>query len=200
MTDAPILTGDLLAELEAALGQQDPELVARLAPGLDDQDIDELMRPRGLTLPEEARVWWRWHDGLTWSTVDGRIFGPGFQLLPLEAAVREYTSRLEQAEELAKEIPNITFWERPWFPLVGAGTGLFIFDCSGDPAAPAPISFYHVEEAGEDGRPPARSVGEMVAWWIDALERGVWYYDRELGGWGYRRDLLDRDRRLSQLV
>ena len=93
VTEAPILTSATLAELEEAVGRHDLELVARLAPGLTDAEMDDLMRPLGLTLPEEDRVWWRWHDGLTDQT-----FGPRFWLLPLEAAIREYHSRLEFAE------------------------------------------------------------------------------------------------------
>ena len=34
-----------------------------LAPGLTDQQIDTLTAPYGIDLPEEARVWWRWHNG-----------------------------------------------------------------------------------------------------------------------------------------
>ena len=37
-------------------------IVDALAPGLTDAQIDELLHPAGVDLPEEARVWWRWHD------------------------------------------------------------------------------------------------------------------------------------------
>ena len=93
VTEAPILTSATLAELEEAVGRHDPELVARLAPGLTDAEMDDVMRPLGLTLPEEDRVWWRWHDGLTDPT-----FGPKIPVRFREAAIREYHSRLEFAE------------------------------------------------------------------------------------------------------
>jgi hypothetical protein len=162
------------------------------------------MGPLGLTLPEEARVWWRWHDGIHAPTTTGQLFGPGFQLWPLAEAVGSYEVSREVAQQVADDLGKTiadTGWDPMRFPLVGSGSADITCACSGDPLAPAAVRVFSFEEALEKpGRPGARSLGEWIRWWLDALEQGVWRYDEKLGGWDYKRELLDRERRLSELV
>jgi hypothetical protein len=58
-----VLDHELLADLEAAWRSQGAEIAGLLAPGLGDEAMAALLQPLGLTLPEEARIWWGWHDG-----------------------------------------------------------------------------------------------------------------------------------------
>jgi hypothetical protein len=46
----------------------------------------------------------------------------------------------------------------------------------------------------------AASFGEMVTWWIEALDDGSWRYDREAGRWDYNWELVDTERQLGGLV
>jgi len=59
-----LLTTDLLDRFEARLRGAGAPIVDAWAPGLTDAQIDELVRPLGIDLPKEARVWWRWHNGV----------------------------------------------------------------------------------------------------------------------------------------
>ena len=59
-----LLDRDLLDRLEARLRAAGSLIVDAWAPGLTDTQIDDLLQPLGIDLPEEARAWWRWHDGI----------------------------------------------------------------------------------------------------------------------------------------
>jgi hypothetical protein len=48
--------------------------------------------------------------------------------------------------------------------------------------------------------PSAESFGQMVTWWIDALDDGAWRYDREAGRWEYNWELVEPKRQLGGLV
>ena len=76
-------------------------VVDHLGPGLSDAEMDALTEPVGIILPEEARVWWGWHDGTDPLKIDpirGEQFAmlaPGRIFLPLGQAVKEcQTSRV----------------------------------------------------------------------------------------------------------
>jgi cell wall assembly regulator SMI1 len=68
-----------LDRLERVWRRLDSPLVDLLRPGLSDEQIDELMAPTGLTLPDELRLWWGWHDGAptTSDQEEGRGLGSG---------------------------------------------------------------------------------------------------------------------------
>jgi hypothetical protein len=53
----------VLDAFERALRKAGSPAVNALAPGLTDRQIDAHIEPLGLTMPEEARRWWRWRDG-----------------------------------------------------------------------------------------------------------------------------------------
>jgi hypothetical protein len=94
-----------LVELERALvtavGHQS------FAPGLDDDRIEELLRPSGLSLPDEVRDYFRARDGVRPPT---RVQAPwliGHWLpLPLDQALRERDARREMALEEFQADPD----------------------------------------------------------------------------------------------
>jgi len=64
MSSTPrLLDADILARLEVDLRAKSIPLIETMAPGLTDAQIDEIIGPADLRLPDEARAWWRWHDG-----------------------------------------------------------------------------------------------------------------------------------------
>ena len=56
-------TAELATEFERSLHSVNAAITRTWLPGLTDSEIDALSRPHDLDLPEEARVWWRWHNG-----------------------------------------------------------------------------------------------------------------------------------------
>jgi hypothetical protein len=53
------------------------------------------------------------------------------------------------------------------------------------------VDYHHVDVPGTLA---ARSLGEMVTWWIEALESGAWRYEPERDVWNYREDLVPPER------
>jgi hypothetical protein len=207
IADAPLLDADLLAVLESRWRDQRWPGLERRRPGLRDDEIDAGTAPLGLRLPLEARRWWGWHDGIAIAPGDLRkqheFGGPGFVYLTLAAAVELYAEMRRIANEVAgpgEPLSQDELWDPSWFPVTKAyNGGIVACDCSAPSAARTPIRAVHWKN-GVVGEIRARSFGEMVSWWIDALDRGAWCYDLETGNWLYDWEQLDRERELTDLV
>lgn len=98
---------------------------------------------------------------------------------------------LRKAQEVAADAPEGTpnadpgyWWRSSWVPLFNDGTGYLVGDCDlGEPGV-APIRRI---EWGPDldvvARPRTDSFGQLVEWWIEALELGLWTYERDTKKW-----------------
>src|SRR4051812_27326402 len=65
----------LLTKLERQWQRKGSRIVEALNPGLTDAEIDDLAAPLGHPIPEEARRWWRWHNGASaFEMVLGRAY------------------------------------------------------------------------------------------------------------------------------
>lgn len=191
MAAAPALTPGLLRELEDCWRDQDLPLVQRLQPGLSHEQIDALTAPLGLRLPTEALLWWTWRDGAVAEDLAiERELGPGFEFLPLAQAVEQCVFQRKLAAEFGESPADAEFWwHTSWFPITHRG-GAVACDCSVAKGAPTPIFSPFSHDLDVDGRthPAALSFGQMVRWWIEAFEEGIWRYDAIARSWDYRRE------------
>src|SRR4051812_323503 len=182
--DSVLVDEPLLDALEQQWRVQDLPVVGRLRPGLSEQAQNALVEPVGIHLPIEARRWWGWHDGANpGGLAIEREIGPGFPFLTLEEAVDAY----RRYREAAAESDEPDYWWRPsWFPITDR-RGAVRCDCDVASGEPAPIYWAYSHDHDRDGltRPRARSFGEVVTWWIDALQRRLWEFDRDSRGWAY---------------
>lgn len=207
-SDAPLLDSTLLAALERRWRDQGWAAVAWLRPGLSDEELDAATTPLGLKLPPEARLWWSWHDGVALPddvTRDQLVFGgPGFVYLSLSAAVRRYEMMRDIAKTLVESDPNAMtqdeLWHPQWFPVTVAAYGAVVACDCGDPGAErTPIR--PVDWASQLAGPiKARSFGEMVTWWLDAIDQGAWWYEPAEERWNRDYTALDPRRELTRLV
>lgn len=178
-----------LDRLEGVLHSLGAPVAELFRPGLTDEQIDDLMAPTGLTLPDELRIWWRWHDGANEAASDqeeGRRLGPGGWLhLSLRQAVDlhgyhngRYREMIEiEAMDLAELAwrPNLfPFSHRGWQP-----NHVLAADTSVPKHASAPVVM--TSEMGIESWTGADSVSEVVGLWIELLESGR--YHVEDGSW-----------------
>lgn len=202
-TGAPMLSIELLLELEARWRSQGAPIADHLRPGLNDREIDEATRPLGLRLPTEARIWWGWHDGASLrpnTTSDtSRLLGPGREYLPLLDAVALYEQELEIFRSVGDDAELLRPTTR--FPITYS-SGPISCDCAIAEGDPTPIYHVHSHDYDIDGvtHPKARSFGEMVTWWIEALNDEIWKWDPSTGSWDYFYKRLHRQRGVSGLV
>lgn len=177
-------------------------VVEQLRPGLEMREIDARTSTLGLTLPEEARLWWTWQDGATDAGAEptSRYIGPGLPLLSLDEAVSLYARLREEAALVWEE--RADYWWRPtWFPITER-RGAIRCDCAVAEGAPTPIYWAYSHDHDERGltAPRVDSFGTMVDWWIDALNAGAWVYDADSGRWGEHPDRLPPGRYETGLV
>lgn len=185
------LTPPLLEELEQRWRDRGLPILDQLRPGLTDDEIDDLMAPLGLELPEEARVWWRWHDGADLTGTSGEwAFSPAGSVVftPLARQVEHYREMPSRSSALAGRAGrDEDFWWRPsWFALT-QGRPEVVCDCAA-PGPASPIYAYDVSMWEGLHTPRADSFGQVVTWWIRAYDDGIWRYDH--GKW-----TLDFERR-----
>jgi hypothetical protein len=146
-----------------------------LRPGLTDAEMDALTEPLGIVLPEEARVWWGWHDGtnpLVIDPIQGEKFAmlaPGRIFLPLSNAVRQCRMLREVGWE-GKEPHNL--W-RQWLPL-NTLEDPTILDCAAD----APARVFRLEFQFRDRRRGLPTLGSLVDAYIEAFDAGAWWLEQ----------------------
>lgn len=169
-----------LDRLERVWRRLDAPVLQYLRPGLADVEIDRLIVSTGLTLPDELRMWWRWHDGSNdpgTDSVGEREIGPGGWLhLSLQEAIDLYHYHDNFFSEMATngslEEANLT-WRKGLFPFshaVARPNDVLAAQTLVDKNAVAPVllrTFMGIEP----GR-GADSVGQAIQTWVDLLESG----------------------------
>jgi hypothetical protein len=177
----PLLSDEHLEGLERHWRRQRMPIADRLRPGLSDDEIDELVGPLGLRLPNEPRRWWRWHDGAYAWGEGGPIWQvsmlPGRAFVPLRAAVEHCRMCRKIAREVEPDDPAILFPDF-LFPITDVGN--VACDCSVADEAPSPVWNTRAEF---DVGPVARSFGEMVAWWLENFDAGHYRWDASRQTW-----------------
>jgi hypothetical protein len=161
-----LLTPELLDRLDRTLRGLGAAIVDRWESGLTREQMDALTEPHGFRLPEEAALWWGWHNGAA----------PGCELTPDREPLR--LGDVMQGFELEQGAMSDAFGltglvgvvtEQPWL----------WFDCRVAPDAPVPV--YAGYKSGQP-RVVAESIGDMVLALIAALETGHFTTDQR-GEW-----------------
>ncbi len=198
----PVLTPALLEALERALGEQLAPITHCLQPGLGDEEIDQAVAPLGVTLPAEAKRWWGWHDGAVMPGDAYPALGPKFAFRPLADRVREYEFQRMLAEEVAEgdERERERAWPAHMFPFVDLVDGsVLMLDCSTEGEA-ATVWLNPVDGLYDDHAPAAPTVGQLVSWWVDALQGGGWLFDQDQQLWIIAADALPAQAQAVGLV
>lgn len=187
------LDPELLQELGSRLSAQHVPAMGVAQAGLSDDELDEMSSEAGLSLPDEARVWWRWRNG-TPEQVGApvqREIGPGFWWMRLEDALSRRASIYQSflAEFDGDEVQVRQAWTPSWLPFVWC-EGPYVLDTEVPVGMPSPIWIYKFYEPPT--APVLPSLRELVLLWIEALDRGAWRYDPVAQRWRLDHDLLSR--------
>jgi hypothetical protein len=202
--ETPVLGPTLIAAYEARLRDLAVPLEEWDTPGLTDDEMKDTVASLSLRLPQEARIWWGWHNG-----------SPGYGLAKIAVPVGDKLLSLTEAVEVHKECRDLAVrlvepdmpelanpddrWSASWLPITGPQTPTVI-DCSHPELPITPvrsINFQYVEASKDVG---AASLGQMVTWWIGAIDTGAWQWDRSQHKWRVEPHLLDPDFKMSALA
>jgi hypothetical protein len=177
----PLLTRELLDELEGRWRAQNAPLVPHLRPGLAEEEMAAIVGGRA---------------------IDTIMTGLGWKFFPLARAVEEALEQRDRAREIAGDNADAFLWRWAWLPLAdNFHGGAIVVDGRTSPEAAATPVFYTEPEVGTgDGTPRAPSLGQMVQWWIDAMDAGLIDYDATAGAWRYEADAIDPALERTRLV
>jgi hypothetical protein len=163
-----LLTEDLQVRFDGALAAAGAPIVDAWRPGLSDDEIDTLSNRYNLRLPNEARAWWRWHNGVVEGSLaeitPARIPATLQRTLDTFAELRGVHLDLDGVDGRLKPLSDA-----PWI----------FFACDGPADAPVPI---WVGDHGVESRLALPSIGELVATWAELIETGVYRIDQD-GEW-----------------
>lgn len=157
------LSQDLLDRFEARVRAVGAQIVDAWAPGLADERIDALLEPMGIELPEEARVWWRWHNGFIASSAQrSREITPARWLMDLETAADEYAYFRDPMRDAGNPEGLLSpVSEKP----------TIYFRCAGP--KDAPVLVYSQNDYTERPRLALSAIGDLILTWISYIDRGV---------------------------
>lgn len=197
MADVVILDSSLIDRLIATLRVQGAPMVDHLNAGLSDDEMNALVAPLGISLPDEARVWWHYANGVTNangvppdapSSID---LSPSWSWAPLEEIVAECREMRQIGnEDVLPGEPSV--YRDSWLPIV-LGDGMLVMDTSQSVIAPAGTVDFADYDLDDTWIPDLPSLGALVQAWTSALEtRAVWYdHDQQLFNvYGDRLDAL----------
>lgn len=200
----PILTHDLLDRLEERWRAQNAPLVAHLRPGLSAEEMAAIVAPLELSVPAEAQTWFGWHDGASGSAhaADSIMTGLGWKFFSLRRAVKEALEQRQRALDIAGDQAEEFLWRRAWLPLAdNFHGGVIVVDGRLSPeTAPTPVYYTEPEVGARDVTPRAPSLGQMVRWWIRAMDARLIDYDALAGKWRYEADSIDPSLERTRLV
>lgn len=140
---------EILRQLESLMQNKPPAVFAELQAGLSDSEISALESKSGITLPDEMKALYRWHNGC--GTRNPTLCGPipGQRFLPLDEALGLHnagTNQLANASGVQRAAFEVFAGHtKSWIPLFddSAGEGYFF-----DPKRKASEGafFYHFAE------------------------------------------------------
>lgn len=164
-----LLDAELLGRFESALRDCDVD-VDDLTPGLTNAEIDRIVEPWGLQLPNEVRAWWRWRNGTAREKPVYLL--PHRMMLNLSEAIWPHVDAVKLGRQEYAD-PEGAVQPVDWDPAI-------FVQCTASGNAPAPV--YVVHDPAAPSRLVLASFGELVLTWIDLIERGIYARQPE-GGW-----------------
>lgn len=183
------LTEDLMVEFLDAIARAGGHLADYLLPPLPEGEArGRVLRATGLELPDEAVVWWSFHNG---AVPEARYRClPAGDVMSIEEVIEgcrimRNVSATYIVDMMRSRLPSIPLFEVWWLPILNPdGGNRILFDASVRPEEPSPIRRYtHGGDVMADHAIVARSIGEMVRGWIRAVDAGWYRFDEERGFW-----------------
>jgi cell wall assembly regulator SMI1 len=200
MAERERLTTDQLLELERLLTEQKAPIVARFRPPASADEIAAVESFFGRQLPTELKLWWGWHNGTDVKPHERAAkasIGPLFDFLNSAEALKATQDSRAIAEETDPDDPE-TWWGRTWLAI--GSSGAVACDVDVRPDAPVPVLDVDYHKTSSPGDVVAESLGQMVGWWIEAIDSGAWRYDDEHDRWERRFELVPPERDVTGLV
>jgi cell wall assembly regulator SMI1 len=159
-----------LARLERWLVRHRRRYQKALRPPATKEQLDQAQATLGLTLPTELRALLTWHDGQDGAFVG--CFVERWKLLPLQTIL----DSKKELDETGKT-NQVQGWQAAWVPFLGDDEGNYVIVDTAK--SPSPVR--EVWEDRDTHPVVAASLGEWIADFVTAVERGEYTEDPERG-------------------
>lgn len=173
------LDQEILDRFLQAAAEVDAPIASQLAPGLSDDEIDQVIGESGVVISEELRTLWRWRTAApSPETPVGWMIHPNFELLPPERAIASTLTRragLYGWTPFKESWVAFATWRDPSYLVV---------DVDLEQNGVTPI-IYRLEEATIAAAP---SLGTLFSYWTEQITTGESYIDPRDLGWRARDD------------
>lgn len=114
---------DTLNDIDIWLADNAPTDWANLLPPANEQDIAQAEQAFGLTLPEEVRFLYEWHNGSSNTPAGCVHLLPGWPFLSLADSVTHWRKRNSLYESDLDDAGSCRWWKTSWMPLAHDFTG-----------------------------------------------------------------------------
>ena len=184
---SPELLHELLRVFDTELAAGGLPLADAFAPGLERGVVEDALHAEGLAAPEEAIVWFGWHNG---SAVRGQPI-PNLVPVSLHDAVRIYHAITDERPPAGDDPDAWYAFAGPGWLRLGAETLDVALDCrSASESSLLRQPSYDFEE--ESGKRQAKSLCTWVVWRILALRNGAYgHFSTSEWAWEFHPDLID---------
>lgn len=174
---------DALNRIMNWLEEYQPEHVASYLPGLSRSEIDKLIKPFNLLIPEEIYELYQWRNGRDSELLDTYItFGVSIDdFLPLHDAVKEDLIGWINNPQVDGGFLNTEYEGRTLFPFLGHfDPDLFTISLSSKEEESYPVVSL---AEGCDPLPICPSVTSMMCMLAEAYETGAYYFNENNNKW-----------------
>lgn len=190
------LLAELLDKLEQELRKQGVPVDEYFCPGAPAAEVRSTFANNGLVAPDEAVVWFGWHDGVDRSRPSDKVL-PKFFSWSLSETV---TSRLK----LDPNFIGFEDWQVDprWMQILGEQYGITVRcdDVPENPPLVRALTFAEPSYASTYTHQQVVSLCTPVTWWIEALRQGLFTWLPEFDGWDIQDRKLPGDRSRTGIV
>lgn len=173
-------------EIENWLSENAPRIIelSLQRPATEDE-IEELERTIGKSLPTDFKELYLWHNGLNDEENFGSLFY-GMDFFPIDRIISEhlnkqenYSSKTVPLQKADKEIDSTNIYNKDWikFAFDGAHTGLYLDLASTNYGKPGQIIF--IDDEYETGILVANSTTELIENLKNDLENNLYHLDED---------------------
>ncbi|WP_148071147.1 hypothetical protein [Curtobacterium sp. PhB115] len=156
----PELLAELLLEVDAVCLRDGYDLQETMAPGVTREVIDAAWAPRGIAVPEEAIVWWGWHNGARPDL--GRYAG-----------VRQVSVAFSaESWDLKTKGTSAYTWNRSWIPVWGPGPDHIAIDTRDHRDVSVRATEFDLNTQETADTPGVISLCTPITWWLTARAEG----------------------------
>lgn len=175
------LTREMLDRFETTLGDHGAPVVST-RDAIREDSLHE-PTPVSFAFVDEVRLWWRWSSEQMAGSECPFGFSVGLVTLMSLSDATVATEEMAEIDRKAGISDELQLWNDDWLVIARSGNGYLTCECNRPEGSTSPVGYFSYDTGLEDTSPIVESIGDLVAFWTEAIERGLLRYDVERAEW-----------------